>query len=180
MTETNIENRVLDSAQPVEVDSCGCCVVAENIEAPVKADCPVSGTTSKKVPQETLDNLIVQNKRHLISEEVQYYYCSDVDCPVVYFSNKEAPVFEKSDLSVKVYSKDNGEDVNACYCFDWTRKRITDQIETTGSSTAFDEITEEVKAGRCECEKKNPKGDCCLGDVNRVVREAKEDLAIKE
>ena len=171
MSKTNIITKELDSPQPVEVDSCGCDVVAKNIEAPIKAECPVSGTLSKKVLHETLDNLIVQDKRHLISEEVQYYYCSESDCPVIYFSNEEAPVIEKSDLSVKVFFKDNGEDVNVCYCFNWTRKRITDQIESTGSSTAFDEITDEVKAGRCECEKKNPKGDCCLGDVSRFTAE---------
>ena len=178
MTEINIENGVLHSAKSVEVDSCGCYIVTENIEAPVKAGCPVSGTLSKKVLHETLENLIVQDERHLISEDVQYYYCSEPDCPVVYFSNEEAPVFEKSDLSVKVYSKDNGEDVNACYCFDWTRERITDQIETTGSSTAFDEITEEVKAGRCECERKNPKGDCCLGDVARFTAEVMNPITL--
>ncbi len=141
MSETNIIARELNSPQPVEVDSCGCHVVAKNIEAPIKAECPTSGTPPKKVPNETLENLVVQDKRYLISEEIQYYYCNATDCPVIYFSNEEAPVFEKSDLSVKVFSKDRSKDVNVCYCFDWTRKRITDQIETTGSSTAFYEIT---------------------------------------
>ena len=171
MTETNIITKELNSPQQVEVDSCGCCVVPENIEAPKKSECPVSGTLSKKVLHETLDNLIVQDKRRLISEVAQYYYCSEPDCPVVYFSNEEVPAFEKSDLSVKVFSKDSGEDVNVCYCFDWTRKRITNQIESTGSSTAFDEVADEVKAGRCECERKNPKGGCCLGDISRFTAE---------
>ena len=169
---------MLSSSQSVEVDSCGCCVVPENIEAPVKAACPESKTPSKKVPLETLENLIVQDKRHLISKDIQYYHCSDHDCLVVYFSNEEAPVFEKSDLMVKVFSKYSGEEVNVCYCFDWTRKRLTDQLKTYGSSTAFDEITEEVKAGRCECEKKNPKGDCCLGDVARFTAEVINPITV--
>ena len=178
MTETNTITKELNSTQPAEVDSCGCCVVPEMIEAPSKAKCPTSGTLSKKVPIETLENLIIHDKRHLISEEVQYYYCNGSDCPVVYFSNEEAPIFEKSDLNVKVFSKDSGEDVNACYCFDWTRKRISDQIETIGSSTAFDEITEEVKAGRCECERENPKGACCLGDISKFASEAMNHITV--
>ena len=179
MADINIGNELLDSPQPVEVDSCGCSVVPEIIEAPVKAECPASRTLSNKVLHETLDNLIVLDKRHLISKEVQYYYCSEPDCPVVYISNparhgsggEEVPVFEKSDLSVKVFSKDNQEDVHVCYCFDWTRKRITDQIKTTGSSTAFIEVTEELKAGNCECEIKNPKGACCLSDIQNFMKE---------
>ena len=171
MTDTNIKNDVLDSADPVEVDSCGCSVVPEVIDASAKSECPLSGTLSKKVLHETLENLIVHDKRHLISKDVQYYFCSDPDCPVVYFSNIDVPLFEKSDLSVKVFAKDNGEDVNVCYCFDWTRKRLSDQIRTTGSSTAFDEIREEEYAGNCECEIKNPKGACCLGDIQSFLKE---------
>jgi len=140
LTDKNIENEVLDSANSLEVDSCGCAVVPENIDAPTKAECPQSGTLSKKVLHETLENLIVHDKRDLISKDVQYYFCSDHDCPVVYFSNIDVPLFEKSDLSVKVFAKDNGEDVNVCYCYDWTRKRLSDQIITTGSSTALEEI----------------------------------------
>ena len=133
---------------------------------------------SKKVLHETLDNLIVHDKRDLIEADIQYYYCSDADCPVVYFSNEDVPVFEKSDLIVKVYSKDSAMDVNVCYCFDWTRKRLTDQLNTYGSSTAFDEITEEVKAGRCECEKKNPTGACCLGDISRYTAEVMNPITL--
>ena len=171
MSETNINNQVLEAVQPTEVDSCECCAVPENIEAPAKYACTLSGTLSNKVLRETLDSLIVHDKRHLIVEEVQYYFCGEPDCPVVYFSNEEVPAFERSDLSVKVFSKDNNENVNVCYCFDWTRKRITDQIKTTGRSTVFDEVTEEVKAGNCECERQNPKGACCLGDMQILLME---------
>ena len=171
MTDTNIINKVPESTHSAEVDYCGCCVVPENLEAPAKAECPESGALSKKVYHETLENLIVQDKKHLISKDVQYYHCSDHECEVVYFSNQEAPSFSVDDLSVKVFAKDPGDDVNVCYCFDWTRERIRDQIETTGSSTAFDEVTEEEYAGNCECERKNPKGACCLGDINSFVKE---------
>jgi hypothetical protein len=34
-------------------------------------------------------------------------------------------------------------------------------------------ITGEVEAGRCACEVKNPSGACCLGEVNKAVKEAK-------
>jgi len=171
LTVTTIDNKVLEAARSAEVDSCECSVVSEIIDAPAKSECPLSGTLSMKVLHETLENLIVHDKRHLISRDVQYYYCSEPDCLVVYFSNGEVPVFEKSDLIVKVFSKDYQEDVQVCYCFDWTRKSITDQIKTTGSSTAFIEITEELRAGNCECEIQNPKGACCLGDIQNFMEE---------
>jgi hypothetical protein len=33
------------------------------------------------------------------------------------------------------------------------------------------EIAREIKAGNCACDIKNPKGECCLGDINLFVKE---------
>lgn len=32
-------------------------------------------------------------------------------------------------------------------------------------------ITDKVKAGECACKIKNPAGRCCLGEVNKTVKE---------
>ncbi|MEE8186204.1 MAG: hypothetical protein V3T99_00905, partial [Nitrososphaerales archaeon] len=70
--------------------------------------------------------------------------------------------------------------VNACYCYDWTRNRIKNELVETGKSTAAIEIAKKVKAGLCECDIKNPKGTCCLGDVIAVVKEEKQVLGLEE
>ena len=58
-----------------------------------------------------------------------------------------------------------------CYCFGYTEKSIWEEIRRTGRSTAPQTIAAHVKAGRCGCEVNNPGGSCCLGEVNRVVKE---------
>ncbi len=63
-----------------------------------------------------------------------------------------------------------------CYCFNHTVASIRGEIQTKGHSTAQGMITQEVKAGRCACEVKNPAGACCLGDVTRVVRAINSQL----
>lgn len=147
-----------------------CCLVTEKTPAPPKAECPISKTPSRKVQKRTLEHLLKPEKLGEV-RNVQYYYCTDRACNVVYFSNENAPSFTIEDVKVKVFTKDKDDDVNVCYCFDWTRLRIKEQIRTAGKSTAAVEIAREVKAGRCECDIKNPKGECCLGDVNQVVKE---------
>ena len=148
-----------------------CCLVAEKTPAPAKAECPISNTSSRKVQRRTLEHLLKSEKVGLI-QSVQYYYCTDPSCGVVYFSNENVPYFTVDDIKVKVFAKDKGDDVNVCYCFDWTRGRIKGQIAQTGKSTASLEIAKEVKAGNCTCDIKNPKGECCLGDVNLVVKQS--------
>ena len=151
------------------LDDCGC-----EVKLPVRplknAECPKSGTNSKLVPI-TAVMTAVRFDRQSDIKETDYYFCGDPDCAVVYFSNRDLPVFEKSDLVLKVFSKDSGMDVNVCYCYDWSRGRIIDQIDQTGTTTAYDEISAAVSDGSCECEFKNPKGVCCLGDVQKFIVE---------
>lgn len=149
---------------------CTTCHPAEPIETSRNADCPQSGTKSGRIQRLTVEHLIKPELFGSISES-QYYYCADADCPIVYFTQDSSGTFTKGDLQVALFDKDPGSEVNVCYCFDWTRGRITEEINSTGNSTAFDEISKELNADKCECESKNPKGVCCLGDINRFVKE---------
>lgn len=163
--------------QPVEVIAAdqhksgeNCCLVTEKTLAPAKAACPVSGTLSRKAQRRTLEHLLKPERLGSL-HNVQYYYCKEPVCNVVYFSNENVPFFTADDIAVKVLVKDQGAEVPVCYCFDWTRARIKQQISETGKSTAALEIARRIKAGHCACDIKNPKGECCLGDVNLFVKE---------
>lgn len=148
-----------------------CCLVTDHTSAPARAECPVSHTPSRKVQRKTMEHLLKPDKLAEV-RNVQYYYCANPVCDVVYFSTENVHSFLVDDVKVGVFAKDKDDLTNVCYCFDWTRRRIKDQIKETGQSTAAMEIAREVKAGRCQCDIKNPKGECCLGDVNAVVKEA--------
>jgi hypothetical protein len=58
-----------------------------------------------------------------------------------------------------------------CYCFDVTVGAIRDELRRTGQPGVIARITEEIRAGNCDCAARNPSGKCCLGDVHRVVHE---------
>jgi copper chaperone CopZ len=98
-------------------------------------------------------------------------YCGDPDCEVVYF-DPGGVVIEKSALAVRVGEKEKDPPHTVCYCFGHTVEGIRDEVRRTGRSTVVASITAKVKAGECSCETKNPKGACCLGDVNREVKSA--------
>jgi hypothetical protein len=71
-----------------------------------------------------------------------------------------------------VFDKDSGDDVRICYCFDWTRGKIKEELHFGGETRAEAEIAREVRAGHCSCDIKNPKGECCLGDIRKFVKSA--------
>ncbi len=163
---------------PVEKIACNehlqdgeCCLVTDKTDAPLTENCPVAQTASSRVQLRTVRSL-VRGERRWQLQNVQYYFCNDSKCPVVYFSDEDVPYFRIEDLDVRVFVKDSGDDVPVCYCFEWTHERIRKEIIETGRSTAAMEIARQVKAALCACDVKNPKGRCCLGDVISVVKAA--------
>ena len=162
-SESNAANR--------ETIGGACCSFTPAVSAPARAECPISKTSSHRVQRRTLEHLLNPEKVAEM-QNVQYYYCTDPECKVVYFSNDNVPYFTREDVGVKVFAKDASDDVSVCYCFDWTRERIKNEIAQTETSSAAAQIAREVKAGNCVCDIKNPKGECCLGDVNAVVKAA--------
>lgn len=45
-----------------------------------------------------------------------------------------------------------------CYCFEYTRQDIEEDVEKNGRSLIMDKIKAEKKFGNCHCTAKNPKG----------------------
>ena len=141
--------------------------------------CPACGATGIAVDPITLKALLTSDglRRGVPSSP---RYCANAQCEVVYFDSAAAVVFLETDVIVPVHAKHPDNDaVPVCYCFGYTEKSIRDEIEQTGASTATASITAEVKAGRCACEVKNPKGSCCLGDVARVVRRVASEHTLR-
>jgi hypothetical protein len=148
-----------------------CCLVPQPVAAPVRAPCPASGSDARRVAKRTIEHLLTPSAATRIARGIQYYYCEDPRCDVVYFSKDGASQFMTADVRVAVFAKDVGEDVNVCYCFDWTRRRLREEIDLTEGSTAARSIANNIRTIGCACDIKNPSGRCCLGDVNRVVAE---------
>ena len=168
------ENRALDHIE-IEIESsiesnlagCDCCS-EDNVYRPKKVACPGSGHEAKRVHQITVKSLVKPDKKSTILP-LQYYYCDDPDCEVVYFAEGGYPRFTVDDLTVRVYDKDDGPDVNVCYCYGITRQALEDEYEQTGKSNAPLRIAVNIKTFGCSCETKNPRGACCLGEVRSIV-----------
>lgn len=130
--------------------------------------CPCCGAKGASVDPITLKALLTADGLRL-GVPAAPRFCATPSCPVVYFDNAVPVRFDEELLTVRVHAKHRDDDsVPVCYCFGYTPRAIMITPTTTGHSDAFDDITREVKAGRCACDVRNPKGSCCLGDVATV------------
>ncbi|PIQ82006.1 MAG: hypothetical protein COV76_05980 [Candidatus Omnitrophica bacterium CG11_big_fil_rev_8_21_14_0_20_64_10] len=136
------------------------------------AKCPACGALGKPVKRVTLGALLKPEVRPRIPLQEEFCFCRTTTCDAVYFRPGEV-LFRKDDLAIKVGIKDPSDPTTpVCYCFGWTPKKIHDEIQATGKSTAVDQIKAQVKTGNCYCEVTNPQGSCCLGNVAKAVADA--------
>jgi hypothetical protein len=139
--------------------------------------CPECGEVGSTVDPITLKALLTSDGlRRGVPPNPRF--CASPLCAVVYFDINVPVTFRQRDLTVPVQAKKPLDDsVPVCYCFGHTPASIRAEITRGGKSTAFETISSEVKAGHCACEVRNPKGDCCLGDVLKTERRLMNELA---
>lgn len=135
-----------------------------------KALCPVDAKTGKPVPVVTLRSLVLPEHAAVI-EARDWLLCDRPDCGVVYFT-REGMTIDKGALKVRVGIKEKGPHRTICYCFGHTVESILAEVVRTGRSTVAASIRGKVEAAECSCQFLNPKGTCCLGDVNEAVNQA--------
>ncbi|MBI4303071.1 MAG: copper chaperone Copz family protein, partial [Chloroflexi bacterium] len=150
-----------------ESEHCGC----DDSTSGGGSVCRECGNEGKLAKALTLKSLVKKPRLETIKSLDGFYFCETPACKVVYFNNEQDVYLNKADISIRVGIKETDDPVPVCYCFGWTRKRILDQIERKGFSTAVQEISPRVKAGDCTCEVNNPAGRCCLGQVTKLVKE---------
>jgi hypothetical protein len=147
--------------------SSDCCSVSESGQKEGIC-CPRCGEKGNVVSLATVGAMAKTEVEAAKLSAQAYKLCRNRDCLVVYYAGEIQ--LEKSDLRVPVNFKERNYEGPVCYCFNHTVASIRAEIQTKGHSTAQAMITQEVKAGRCACEVKNPAGACCLRDITRVVK----------
>ena len=140
-------------------------------ESIAEFNCPTCNQKGIPVSLETLKSLLIDDFKNKIKIEANYKYCKTSHCEVAYFSNITNHNFLIQNLKVKATAKDQGLDVNVCYCFGHTRESIINEIKETGDTKVLENIKALMKDPGCFCEKSNPEGTCCLGSVSSYIKE---------
>lgn len=151
-----------------------CCALQATNQAP-DAACSCCGQKGKLVPHETVRALVRESLRASVREG-SHVLCPNPACAQVYTSPDGGRLM-REDLATRVGYKEQAAPHLVCYCFGHSVEAIEDELRKTGVTTIPDRIREEIRTRRCACDRKNPQGTCCLGNVNRAVKDAQDRLA---
>lgn len=130
--------------------------------------CPVNGQKGKSVQNQSVKASLKTSLRAV--QEVEYFFCSAQECPVVYFTADGAQTFTVAELREPVYQKEpDNPNVLICYCFQHPVGSF--QIASTEQrQVILSDIKQGINAGQCACDLRNPQGSCCLGNVSKLVK----------
>jgi hypothetical protein len=134
--------------------------------------CPVCGNTGRKVTALTLNHHVPKRLRASIGDDATF--CLNPACEVIYCNPREF-VVKRGETLVPVTIKDAGDHVLACYCFDFSRGDLRRDLAQSGETDIPQRVREGVAQGRCDCERKNPQGACCLSNIAAEIKIISEE-----
>ena len=131
--------------------------------------CPVCKNKAKEVSAITVKSLVKSECLKELSSVKDFFYCQTPNCEVIYFKPNEIIIQEH--LIKEVGIKEWSSPKTVCYCFNWTKEKISDEIKEFGKTNAIEDISGKMNSIGCDCEHQNPSGKCCLKDVKKVIKE---------
>jgi len=93
----------------------------QDVQIPARAKnaCPNCGRTGKSVDGATVKSLLSVSLNQI--KDAPYFFCSNRNCPIVYFSSNGVQSFRKQYIREQVYQKEpDADNVFVCYCFQHT------------------------------------------------------------
>ncbi len=136
---------------------------------PAQTLCPSCGQRGKIVETQTVKALLAISLE-AVYEDTIYHFCRTPDCAVVYY-DEAARLFTEAQLRERVHQKHSqADDVPVCYCYQHTPGSIRAEVAARGESDVVARVTAGTQAGTCACDIRNPQGNCCLGNLGRVVK----------
>ncbi|WP_406656292.1 (2Fe-2S)-binding protein [Methanolobus sp. ZRKC2] len=155
-------------AIPLVSVHCGESEQDESVEA---IPCPVCGTKGAYVKIITVRHLV---EKELIENASQsdYRICMDKKCNVAYYSEDLSIIFEKNDLKVPLWFKEDASPRYACYCSRITEEDVFRAVKEQ-KLTEINAIRQYYDPeGKCHCNVKNPTGKCCTNAFNEFIIKA--------
>lgn len=144
-----------------------------NLPQEVCIECQQKGY---KVDTATVKALVAVSLRQV--QDTTYRFCAQKDCLVVYFNVEHMQIFTTEQIRERVYQKEpNNDDVLICYCFYHTIADVRADIHKHKNSQIIEDINTGIKSEQCACDWRNPQGNCCLGNVLKLVKQIKSKNA---
>lgn len=147
------------------------CCYESNTELVCKMEdenlCPVCKKSGVKVQNFTVKHLVVDTLTKLVGD-IDYYLCMDEECDIVYYNKEIEVTFNKQQVIVPIWFKQDANPKYACYCSKVTEEQVINAVIKDGAKSIKDIINITGAMKNAQCRKNNPLGKCC----HKIIQDA--------
>ena len=137
-----------------------------------KAICPRCRQPGRPVSAVTVEAMVTPATRERLTSLAGLCFCATPECDVAYFNAVSSELVIQREVRVPIFQKSTDPHRLVCYCFGHTAEAVQSEVRATGTSNILKDIKAKCAQGLDACERNNPQGACCLGKVQRLIREA--------
>ena len=130
--------------------------------------CPRCEAKGRAIEPVTLEAQVLPDRLALLADLDGWRLCTSGDCEVVYFRGDTGVVLRET-RAVPFHKNEDPQRL-VCFCFEHSVAELEADVAANGTSTIQASIKAACKEGQDDCERKNPQGRCCLGNVGKVVK----------
>ncbi len=134
--------------------------------------CPHCRKPGQVVSAVTVAAMLSPESSRRLASTAGFRFCTTQDCAVAYFDPASGELVLQRDVRVPIFQKSTDPHRLVCYCFGHTARAVQAEIRAKALSSILDDIKSGCAQGLDACESNNPQGSCCLGNVQRLIREA--------
>jgi copper chaperone CopZ len=132
--------------------------------------CPRCEAKGRAIDPVTLEAQVLPDRLAGLPVYDGWRLCTSEGCEVVYFRGDKEVVLGET-RAVPFHKSEDPKRL-VCFCFEHSVAELEADVEANGVSTIQASIKAACAAGQDDCERKNPQGRCCLGNVGLVVNRA--------
>jgi len=137
--------------------------------------CPRCGQQGRSVSPATIESLVNPAVLVRLRSLEGFRFCATPTCDVGYFHPATSETIMCAEVRVPIFQKRTEPERLVCYCFQHTVAALQQEVRDAGTSRIATDIKARCAQGLDDCEHTNPQGSCCLGNVQRVIREVTGD-----
>jgi Zinc binding domain len=134
--------------------------------------CPRCGRPGRDISAVTVQSLVTEQAKARLKSTIGFCFCATPKCGVAYFQPASGECVLQEELRLVVFQKSADPKRLVCYCYGHTVIAIQSEVRASGFSRILEDIKDKCAQGLDQCNRTNPQGSCCLGNVQRVIREA--------
>ncbi|AGA68476.1 methylase involved in ubiquinone/menaquinone biosynthesis [Desulfitobacterium dichloroeliminans LMG P-21439] len=130
--------------------------------------CPVCDKQGVPVKNITIKHMVIDELIKQVGD-VDYFLCMNEECDISYYNKESNVEFNKEQIKVPIWFKNDANPKYACYCSKVTEQEVINAVIKEGASNMSEVIKITGAMSNSQCQKNNPLGKCCHGIIQNAI-----------